>query len=220
MRQFAIIVAVGSVLLAGCTVGQDSLAASTTGASWSAAQATEARPTATAGISASAVPSKPATSAMGELVDTTSRGGSLSASIPATWTLCSFSPGLASADALDVLGEWGLGGGCGSADSLAAVESLASPERGVTAEGYYDEAFAPTAADPTLEVTHEVFESDEGREVLLVTVATAENAGVDGATFIVFAGDRLVVGKLASSAPLDSNRVAELRRVAASVVVR
>lgn len=223
MRRLAIIVVVGTVLLAGCTGGQDAPAASTRAASPAATHSTEAEPAATPEASASAPPEASASpSATAEAPagdEVTSPGGSLSATIPAAWSRCDPSAGLASADALDVLGEWGLTGGCGSADTLVAVESLASPDPGATAEGYYEEAFAPTEADPTLELAHEAFVNGEGYEVLLVTVTSTES-GADGATFIVFAGDRLVVGKLSSATVLDAGEVADFRRVAASVVVR
>lgn len=214
--KVTVTVAAAVVLLAGCTAAPEPAPSSAQPSATASATSPSANPSTgvTPTTQPSASPSLPATH-----VEVESVGGTLTGTVPADWDACEGADARASASALDVLGAWGVGAPCGEG-ALVTIASFESPDASLTAERYYDEVFAPGALDAGLEIDHQIFRTGGGYEVLMVEArAGAGSADSDDATFTVFAGSVVIVGKLADAGDLDAAVVGQLAAIAESIRV-
>lgn len=206
-------VALGALLLAGCS-GSEEEGSSSPSPTIDAQQSAPAQPG-----EAPELP-QPDPDATGTS-EVESLEGTLSAQVPNAWgRYPEESMAQASQDpaVTDVLGLW-IAGDSPEAQHSVVVMGQVNEQPELGAQGYFDTYFADVD-DPTLDISHEIFTNSTDREVLFLTVATEEGAGVpEENLFVVFDEEQLVIGLMSAPGQMGDGLTADLRAVADSLTI-
>lgn len=117
----------------------------------------------------------------------------------------------------DVLGAWVAGDSEDSQSQIAVMSQQQDPE--VPGADEYYETYL-TEVEEQVDLTHEIFDTANGDEVLFASIEADEDAGTPAeSTFLLFSGDEMVVGTISAPGAIDDGLLEDFRAVADSISV-